>query len=114
MCNSRTQASVQTNNKYAMADSFTSRRGEMKDSASLSETGSDKGDDSQGIKDDVYENDSEYIEERFRVDRKKLEQMLQGLYCFSCPSVCYSATYMIINERISYIVTCNFSNIVYT
>lgn len=82
LCNSRTRASVQTNNKYAMADSFTSRRGEMKDSASLSETGSDKGDDSQGIKDDVFENDSGYIEERFRVDRKKLEQMLQGLTLF--------------------------------
>ncbi|XP_053384044.1 protein bicaudal C homolog 1-B-like [Mercenaria mercenaria] len=61
-----------------MADSLTSRREEMKDSASLSETGSDKGDNSQGNKDDVFENDSGYIEERFRVDRKKLEQMLQG------------------------------------
>ncbi|KAL4239787.1 Protein bicaudal C 1 [Mactra antiquata] len=61
-----------------MADSPTSRRVEMKDSASLSETGSDKGDNSQGIKDDIFDNDSGYIEERFRVDRKKLEQMLQG------------------------------------
>lgn len=62
-----------------MADSLTSRREEMKDSASLSETGSEKGDNSQGNKDNVFENDSGYIEERFRVDRKKLEQMLQGL-----------------------------------
>lgn len=50
----------------------------MKDSATFSETGSDKGDNSQGNKEDVFENDSGYVEERFRVDRKKLEQMLQG------------------------------------
>lgn len=61
-----------------MADSIQIRREEMKDSASLSETGSDKGDNSQGNKEDVFENDSGYAEERFRVDRKKLEQMLQG------------------------------------
>lgn len=60
---------------------------EMKDSASLSETGSDKGDNSQGIKEDVFENDSGYVEERFRVDRKKLEQMLQGkLVCWLVPN----------------------------
>lgn len=71
-------ASIQTDNKYAMADSVQNRRDDMKDSASLSETGSDKGDNSQGNKEDVFENDSGYVEERFRVDRKKLEQMLQG------------------------------------
>ena len=61
-----------------MADTLQNRRDEMKDSASLSETGSDKGDNSQGNKEDVFENNSGYVEERFRVDRKKLEQMLQG------------------------------------
>ena len=61
-----------------MADTLQNRRDEMKDSASLSETGSDKGDNSQGNREDVFENNSGYVEERFRVDRKKLEQMLQG------------------------------------
>jgi len=61
-----------------MADSSQSRRAEMKDSAVLCETGSDKGDESQENKNDVFDNESGYTEERFRVDRKKLEQMLQG------------------------------------
>lgn len=32
---------------------------------------------SQGSKDETIERDSGYVEDRFRVDRKKLEQMLQ-------------------------------------
>ena len=70
-------ASFHTDNKNAMADTLYSRRVEMKDSASVSETGSDLGDiTTQGNKDNIL--DSGYVEERFRVDRKKLEQMLQG------------------------------------
>ena len=62
-----------------MADGPSSRRADMKDSASFSETGSDFGDNiPQGVKDDVFDNDSGFVEDRFRVDRKKLEQMLQG------------------------------------
>ncbi|XP_052772195.1 protein bicaudal C homolog 1-like isoform X2 [Mya arenaria] len=59
-----------------MADSSQSRRVEMRDSAVLSETGSDKGENTLQTKDNVLDNG--YVEERFRVDRKKLEQMLQG------------------------------------
>ena len=56
----------------------------MKDSASFCETGSDFGDNiSQDKKDDVCENDSGFVEDRFRVDRKKLEQMLQGTIFFT-------------------------------
>ena len=70
-------ASIHTDNKNAMADMLCSRRVEMKDSASVSETGSDIGDtNTQENKDDILE--SGFVEERFRVDRKKLEQMLQG------------------------------------
>ena len=65
----------------AMADGPSTRRGEMKDSASFSETGSDIGDNiPQGKKDDDCEIDNGFVEDRFRVDRKKLEQMLQGIF----------------------------------
>ncbi|KAI8794619.1 protein bicaudal c 1, partial [Biomphalaria glabrata] len=33
--------------------------------------------ESQGSRDDIIERDPGFIEDRFRVDRKKLEQMLQ-------------------------------------
>ena len=62
-----------------MADGPSTRRADMKDSASFSETGSEFGDNiPQDKRDDVFENDSGFVEDRFRVDRKKLEQMLQG------------------------------------
>ena len=64
-----------------MADGPSTRRGETKDSASFSETGSDIGDNiPQGKKDDDCEIDNGFVEDRFRVDRKKLEQMLQGIF----------------------------------
>lgn len=71
-----------------MADSPSTRRADMKDSASFSETGSDFGDNiPQGKKDDVFDNDSGFVEDRFRVDRKKLEQMLQGKFSNFFPPV---------------------------
>ena len=66
-----------------MADGPSTRRGDMKDSASFSETGSDIGDNvAQDKKEDDCENDNGFVEDRFRVDRKKLEQMLQGKAIF--------------------------------
>lgn len=46
--------------------------------------------ESQGSRDENIERDPGFVEDRFRVDRKKLEQMLQlgKCYSFSRP-ICY-------------------------
>ncbi|KAJ8317838.1 hypothetical protein KUTeg_002929 [Tegillarca granosa] len=60
-----------------MADGLSVIPTNMKESHNLSESPTDLFDDcaSQGTRDEL---EPGYIEERFRVDRKKLEQMLQG------------------------------------
>jgi len=78
------------NNRNAIMadrDSVPERPINMKDSHSLSESPTELCDDcSQGTKDEL---EPGYIEDRFRVDRKKLEQMLQGnvgqVYCRILP-----------------------------
>ena len=83
-----------------MADGPSTRRGEMKDSASFSETGSDIGDNvPQDKKEDDCENDNGFVEDRFRVDRKKLEQMLQGkaifIFDIVTPTVFSNSTFLL-------------------
>lgn len=59
-----------------MADHLSLCSDNMKDSRSINESPTDICDENnQDIKDEL---EPGFIEERFRVDRKKLEQMLQG------------------------------------
>lgn len=61
-----------------MAEGYGVRASMMRDCAFISENGVDNFDTaSQGSKDDYLERDPGFVEDRFRVDRKKLEQMLQ-------------------------------------
>lgn len=62
-----------------MADSYGVQTGMMRDTTNfITENGVDNFDTaSQGSRDDCVEHDAGFMEDRFRVDRKKLEQMLQ-------------------------------------
>ena len=64
------------NNKDAMADRHAEMMREFSSSSGL--TLEDDDQSTQGDYGDIAERDPNFIEERFRVDRKKLEQMLQG------------------------------------
>ena len=66
------------NSKNAMADCFGVQSGMMKDTTNfIIENVVDNFDSaSQGSREDI-EHDPRFLEDRFRVDRKKLEQMLQ-------------------------------------
>lgn len=72
-------ASFSHNNKNAMAAGLSVRSVMMRDAHFIPESNGDICDTaSQGSKDEVIEYPSDFVEDRFRVDRKKLEQMLQG------------------------------------
>ena len=67
------------NSNNAMADSYGVQTTTMRDTTNfITENGVDNFDTaSQGSKDECVEFDNGFTEDRFRVDRKKLEQMLQ-------------------------------------
>ena len=67
------------NSQYAMADCVGVQLGRMRDKTNfIIENGVDNFDTaSQGSREDCVEYDSGFLEDRFRVDRKKLEEMLQ-------------------------------------
>ena len=75
------------NNKYAMADGVLLRSGDqdlatltMGSADRLLDSPSDIASQSEHDEDDGKERDPDYIEDRFRVDRRKLELMIQGGY----------------------------------
>ena len=69
------------NNKNAMAESVQSYVGRMRDYPESSDFIADNDNQSNhGDPEDIQDRDPDYMEERFRVDRRKLEQMLQGMF----------------------------------
>ena len=67
------------NNKNAMADTIPSSPEKMKQLPSNTDNLGDLDEQSnQGDCEEQEERDPNYVEDRFRVDRRKLEQMLQG------------------------------------
>ena len=67
------------NNKNVMADSVLPHEGRMRELSTSSDLTIENDDLSiQGDQMDLVEVDPEHLEDRFRVDRRKLEQMLQG------------------------------------
>lgn len=84
-----------------MADSYGVQTGMMRDTTNfISENGVDNFDTaSQGSRDDCVEHDAGFMEDRFRVDRKKLEQMLQlgkpltWVWVFSLRTQCFSSCF---------------------
>ena len=68
---------VAVENKYASGMASTSEK--MRQLSSSTDIHGDLDDQSiQGDCEDQVERDPNYVEDRFRVDRRKLEQMLQG------------------------------------
>ncbi|KAK3759574.1 hypothetical protein RRG08_009760 [Elysia crispata] len=71
-------ASLSHNNKYAMAEGVPVLSARMRENLFIGENGTDSLEtESQGSRDEIIERDPGCVEDRFRVDRKKLEQMLQ-------------------------------------
>ncbi len=67
------------NNKNAMADTTPSSPEKMRQLPSNTDNLGDLDEQSnQGDCEEQEERDPNYVEDRFRVDRRKLEQMLQG------------------------------------
>lgn len=71
-------ASFSHNNKYAMAEAVSVLSTRMRENLFAGDNGMDNIEtSSQGSRDEIFERDPGFVEDRFRVDRKKLEQMLQ-------------------------------------
>ena len=77
-------ASFSHNNKNAMAEGVPLLSMRMRDNLFLGDNGADNVETaSQESREDIIDKDPGFIEDRFRVDRKKLEQMLQlGEFCY--------------------------------
>ena len=77
-------ASLSYDNKNAMAECLLVRSSMMhviRDPSYINDSNLDFCDTaSVGSRDDHADRDPDFVEDRFRVDRKKLEQMLQGTY----------------------------------